>query len=144
MLDIDLRRIPGAHKNIVLVPQWDFLELIATAADAEPAFRLMRSTEVLAPLRAGGKVVGVSYRDPSGVIREMHADLTVACDGRSSTLRQAIDVTPHNLGAPMDTWWFRLPRMPDDPRGLNGAFGAGQGCVVIDRGGLLPDRLHHP
>ncbi len=51
-VEIDLRRIPGPHKHIALVPQWDFLELLAAAADKEPTFRLLRSTEVLAPIRA--------------------------------------------------------------------------------------------
>ena len=40
-------RLPGRHKHIALVPQWDFLELLAPAAEAEPTFRLLRSTEVL-------------------------------------------------------------------------------------------------
>src|SRR6202048_5577965 len=67
---IDLSRIPGPHKHIALVPQWDFLDLLAAAAGKEPTFRLLRSTEVLAPIiRAGtrkDRVVGVSYRDSGG------------------------------------------------------------------------------
>ena len=47
-VSIDLSRIPGPHKHIALVPQWDFLELLAAAAEKEPTFRLLRSTEVLA------------------------------------------------------------------------------------------------
>jgi 2-polyprenyl-6-methoxyphenol hydroxylase-like FAD-dependent oxidoreductase len=133
-VDIDLRRIPGPHKHIALVPQWDFLELLATAAQTEPTFRLMRSTEVTGPLRSGGRVIGVTYRDTEGATREMRADLTVACDGRSSTLRAATGLTPKAFGAPMDVWWFRLPRGPDDPHGLNGVFSAGHGCAIIDRG----------
>ena len=31
-IDIDLSRIPGAYKQVALVPQWDFLEMLATAA----------------------------------------------------------------------------------------------------------------
>jgi 2-polyprenyl-6-methoxyphenol hydroxylase-like FAD-dependent oxidoreductase len=131
---VDLRRIPGPHKHIALVPQWDFLELLAAAAQTEPTFRLLRSTEVLAPIRRGDKVIGVSYRDPSGQTRELHAALTVACDGRSSTLRHAMGLAPRNFGAPMDVWWFRLPRNADDPHGLAGVLGTGHACVVIDRG----------
>jgi 2-polyprenyl-6-methoxyphenol hydroxylase-like FAD-dependent oxidoreductase len=136
---IDLSRIPGPHKHIALVPQWDFLELLATAAEKEPTFRLMRSTEVLAPIireapRKKARVIGVSYRDSDGQVRELHAELTVACDGRSSTLRTAMGLTPRNFGAPMDVWWFRLPRNPDDPHGLAGVLGAGHALIVIDRG----------
>ncbi|WP_234816511.1 FAD-dependent oxidoreductase [Mycolicibacterium agri] len=134
LLDIDLSRLPGRHKHIALVPQWDFLELLASAAEAEPTFRLLRRTEVLAPIRKGGKVVGVTYRDEEGHVRTMHADLTVACDGRTSTLRAAAGLHPRNFGAPMDVWWFRLPRYPDDTEGLEGVFGVGKAAIVIDRG----------
>jgi 2-polyprenyl-6-methoxyphenol hydroxylase-like FAD-dependent oxidoreductase len=133
-VSMDLRRIPGPHKHIALVPQWDFLELLAAAAEKEPTFRLLRSTEVLAPIRRGNKVIGVSYRDNHGQVRELHAELTVACDGRSSTLRRAMGLKPRSFGAPMDVWWFRLPRNPDDPHGLAGVLGAGHGLIVIDRG----------
>ena len=77
-------------------------------------------------------------------MRELHAELTVACDGRSSTLRDAMGLTPRSFGAPMDVWWFRLPRNADDPHGLAGVFGAGHGCVVIDRGDYYQMRLRHP
>jgi len=80
------------------------------------------------------RVVGVSYRDEAGEIREMRAELTVACDGRSSTVRSAVGLTPRSFGAPIDVWWFRLPRRPDDPSGLAGVFGAGHGTIMIDRG----------
>lgn len=133
-LHVDLRLLPGPHKHIALVPQWDFLELLASAAAAEPNFRLLRSTEVLAPVRSGGKVVGVRYRTADGGVREMRAALTVACDGRSSTLRDAAGLVPRSFGAPMDVWWFRLPRHADDPPGLNGRFRSGHGCALIDRG----------
>jgi 2-polyprenyl-6-methoxyphenol hydroxylase-like FAD-dependent oxidoreductase len=131
---IDLRRIPGPHKHIALVPQWDFLELLAAAAEKEATFRLLRSTEVLAPISRAGKVIGVRYRDNAGQERDLHATLTVACDGRSSTLRTAMGLTPRTFGAPMDVWWFRLPRNPDDPHGLAGVLGVGHALIVIDRG----------
>jgi 2-polyprenyl-6-methoxyphenol hydroxylase-like FAD-dependent oxidoreductase len=137
-LNIDLTRIPGPHKHIALVPQWDFLELLAAAAEREPTFRLLRSTEVLGPIRQGdgpdAAVTGVRYRDADGHVNEMHALLTVACDGRSSTLREALGLTPRSFGAPMDVWWFRLPRDPGDPPGVAGVLGAGHAIIVIDRG----------
>jgi 2-polyprenyl-6-methoxyphenol hydroxylase-like FAD-dependent oxidoreductase len=34
----------------------------------------------------------------------------------------------------MDVWWFRLPRRPDDPRGLAGVLRAGHAAITIDRG----------
>jgi 2-polyprenyl-6-methoxyphenol hydroxylase-like FAD-dependent oxidoreductase len=136
-VSLDLSRLPGAHQHIALVPQWDFLEMLAAAAEAEPTFRLLRSTEVTGVLRDGdrsNRVVGVTYRDQAGEAREMRAELTVACDGRSSTVRSAMGLTPRSFGAPMDVWWFRLPRRPDDPSGLAGVLRAGRAVITIDRG----------
>ena len=64
----------------------------------------------------------------------MRAELTVACDGRTSTVRSAVGLPPRAFGAPMDVWWFRLPRQPDDPPGLAGTFKSGHGAIMIDRG----------
>ncbi|ORV54887.1 hypothetical protein AWC05_13430 [Mycobacterium florentinum] len=133
-LNLDLSHLPGAHQHIALVPQWDFLELLATAAETEPSFRLLRSTEVTGVVRDGDRVTGVTYRDSSGESKQMRALLTVACDGRGSTVRSAIGFEPRRFGAPMDVWWFRLPRHPDDPSGLAGRFVSGHGLIMIDRG----------
>jgi 2-polyprenyl-6-methoxyphenol hydroxylase-like FAD-dependent oxidoreductase len=140
-IELDLTHLPGGHQHIALVPQWDFLELMAAAAEAEPSFRLMRSTEVLGVIRGSwhsgsgaDRVTGVTYRDQTGKTKEMRAGLTVACDGRGSTVRSAVGLKPRNFGAPMDVWWFRLPRQPDDPGGLAGTFQAGHGIILIDRG----------
>jgi len=80
------------------------------------------------------RVVGVTYRDQAGERKEMRAELTVACDGRSSTVRSAVGLKPHTFGTPMDVWWFRLPRRPDDPSGLAGLLRAGHATIMIDRG----------
>src|SRR5919112_1400810 len=42
----DLQRLPGAHQHIALVPQWDFLELLAATAAEESSFALRRNAEV--------------------------------------------------------------------------------------------------
>src|SRR5947209_14983254 len=84
-VNLDLTRLPGSHQHIALVPQWDFLEMVAAAAETEPTFRLLRSTEVIGVLRKGPRVVGVTYRDQGGETREMRAELTVAWDGRAET-----------------------------------------------------------
>ncbi len=133
-VDLDLTRLPGPHRHIALVPQWDFLEMVATAAEAEPSFRLMRSTEVVGVIREGGRVAGVTYRDQSGETKQMRAQLTVACDGRYSTVRSAVGLTPRSYGVPMDVWWFRLPQVSGDPRGLSGILRSGHAVIVIDRG----------
>jgi len=130
----DLRRIPGPHKHLAFVPQWDFLDLLADAGWAEPTFTLRMHTEATGLLTEGGKVTGVRYRTAEGGTGELLADLTVACDGRRSALRNAAGLRARSFGVPMDVWWFRLPRYEGDPVGVAARFGAGYGMVLIDRG----------
>jgi 2-polyprenyl-6-methoxyphenol hydroxylase-like FAD-dependent oxidoreductase len=131
----DMRRLPGAHRHIALVPQWDFLDLLAEVAAEEPSFTLRRDAEVTGLLRDGARVTGVRFTDrTTGEQHEVRADLTVACDGRGSTVRAAAGLSPRSFGAPMDVWWFRLPRHDGDPAGGVGRISTGQVCVMIDRG----------
>ncbi|SER53369.1 2-polyprenyl-6-methoxyphenol hydroxylase [Lentzea xinjiangensis] len=132
----DLSRLPGAHKHIAMVPQWDLLDLLADAGRLEPSFTLRMNTEVTAITRNGARVTGVRYRDRvDGHEGEIAADLVVAADGRGSILRAAVDLPVHRFGAPMDVWWFRLPRNESDPvKGGAGRFSAGSGLVLIPRG----------
>lgn len=131
----DLSRLPGAHQHIALVPQWDFLDLLADAASAEPAFTLIRNAEVTGLLRTGSRVTGVRYTDrTTGTVHDLPATLTVACDGRGSAVRAAARMRPRSFGVPMDVWWFRLPRRDSDPTGGVGRLSPGQFAVGIDRG----------
>ena len=131
----DLRRLPGAHQHIALVPQWDLLDLLASVAEGEPTFTLRRNAEAVDLLWDGSRVAGVRYRDrETGVEHELRASVTVACDGRGSTVRAAAGLRPRSFGVPMDVWWFRLPRHADDPPGGVGRFATGHFCVLIDRG----------
>ncbi len=132
---VDLRRLPGAHPHIALVPQWDFLDLVAYAASAESTFTLRREADVTGLVREGARVAGVHFTDrTTGERHELRAALTVACDGRGSTVRAAAGLHPRSFGVPMDVWWFRLPRHPGDPEGGVARFSTGHFCVLIDRG----------
>ena len=131
----DLGRLPGRHQHIALVPQWDLLDLLADAGEAEPTFTLRRNAEVTGLLRDGDRVVGARFTDRTdGSVHEVTATLTVACDGRGSAVRAAAGLVPRTFGVPMDVWWFRLPRAADDPVGGVGRIGAGEFLVMIDRG----------
>src|SRR3712207_3111739 len=59
----DMSRLPGPHRHIALVPQWDLLDLLADAAAEEPTFTLRRDAEVTGLLREDGRVVGVRFTD---------------------------------------------------------------------------------
>ncbi|MBO0876441.1 MAG: FAD-dependent oxidoreductase, partial [Pseudonocardia sp.] len=131
----ELRRLPGAHRHIALVPQWDFLEMLATEAEREPSFTLLRNAEVTGLLTERGRVAGVRYRDRTQHCdeRELRATLTVACDGRGSTVRARAGLRPREFGVPMDVCWFRLPRREADPVGVVGRFSTGRVAVMLDR-----------
>ena len=62
----DLRWLPGRHKHIALVPQWDFLDVVAEAGRREPTYELIMNAEVTGLLREQQRVVGVRYRCTTG------------------------------------------------------------------------------
>jgi 2-polyprenyl-6-methoxyphenol hydroxylase-like FAD-dependent oxidoreductase len=130
----DTTRIPGRHKYIALMPQWDFLDFLAGKAAGYPGFTLLRSSEVDGLLRDGRRrVVGVTAAGPDGRV-EVRARLVVACDGRHSDVRRLLGARPREYGAPMDVLWFRVPRKSTDPAGVTFIVGVGLGLVLIDRG----------
>ncbi|MFI5909015.1 FAD-dependent oxidoreductase [Dactylosporangium sp. NPDC051541] len=125
----DFTRLNVAHPYIMMLPQWDFLELLARHGD----FALYRGCNVVAVNRRDRRVVGVTAQSPDGPV-EVVAPLTVACDGRHSTVRRDLGLRSRDFGAPIDVLWFRLPREPTDPEGLAGRIGAGRLFIGIDRG----------
>ncbi|WP_084484678.1 FAD-dependent oxidoreductase [Nocardia anaemiae] len=129
-----LEHLPGTHKYIAMVPQWDLLDLVAGAADREPNFRLRMNTEATGVIREDGRVTGVAYRTSDGETGEIRADLTVACDGRDSVLRAEVGLGSRSWPTPMDVWWFRLPRTEIDPTGLIALLSANRAAVMFDRG----------
>jgi 2-polyprenyl-6-methoxyphenol hydroxylase-like FAD-dependent oxidoreductase len=129
----DFTRLPGRHRYLTFMPQWDLLDMLAEEAGRYPGFTLLRSTAATDVLREDGRVVGVRAQGPSGET-EVRAALTVACDGRGSVIRERLGLTPVDYGAPMDVLWFRLPRSDADPVGLDMRVGAGGLLLLIDRG----------
>ena len=118
---------------LALVPQWDFLDLLAEAGRRLPDFELRMSTEAVA-LRHGddGRVNGVRAKDRDGEL-EIGADLVIACDGRGSRMRDDSRLPLEDFVAPMDVLWFRLPRLASDPDHTYGAPARGRMMVMLDR-----------
>lgn len=153
----DLSRLPTRCPFMVFVPQWDFLDFLARAAEALPTFRLVRETEatglITAPVaeglasartseraRAGAgrqstgrRVTGVRARSArDGGALEIHTRLVLGADGRSSLMRAATGLPLRTTGAPIDVLWMRIPRRPHEDLPL---FTGGAGVLVlIDRG----------
>jgi 2-polyprenyl-6-methoxyphenol hydroxylase-like FAD-dependent oxidoreductase len=122
------------HRYISLVPQWDLLDLLAGAAKQEPSFTLRMNTEATGVVVEDGRVAGVEYRTREGATGRITADLTVACDGRTSVLRKAAAMTVRDFPTPLDVWWFRLPRKDTDPIGAVGVVSHSRAAVLLDRG----------
>nr|WP_062331054.1 FAD-dependent oxidoreductase [Herbidospora sakaeratensis] len=129
----DFRRLPGRHRRLAMVPQWDFLTLITAAAGRYPNFRLLMEHRAVGVIREGGAVRGVKV-EAGGVQTEIRAALTVAADGRSSDLRRAVGFEPVDIGAPMDVLWFRLPRHDGHPDDVFLRPGRGTALVSLNRG----------
>jgi 2-polyprenyl-6-methoxyphenol hydroxylase-like FAD-dependent oxidoreductase len=128
----DFARLPTVCKFIALMPQWDFLDFLASEAKAFPGFHLLMQTEAQDLLTQDGTVIGVAATGPDGPI-EIKAGLTVAADGRRSTLRDRSGLEVEDLGAPFDVLWLRLPVLPGDPADLIGKVKNGQLFVMIYR-----------
>ena len=75
---------------------------------------------------------GVRYRDGAGE-HELEALLTIGADGRASMTRQAANLPQVQAAPPMDVFWFRVSRQPEELTEIGLRLGAGLGLVLIDR-----------
>lgn len=114
----DFTRLKVAHPYVAMVPQWDFLDLLAESARKEPTFVQRMETECTGLVREQGRVAGVTYRTVAGETGEIRADLVIAADGRWSLARREAGLVPREYDCPFDVWWFRLSRGTDDVDGM--------------------------
>jgi 2-polyprenyl-6-methoxyphenol hydroxylase-like FAD-dependent oxidoreductase len=129
----DFTRLPTRAKFIALMPQWEFLDFIADEAKRYPTFRLLMSTDATGLKREGDRMVGVNAQGPDGNL-EINAHLTIAADGRHSTIRDAAGFEVVDRGAPMDVLWLRLSKSASDPGQTFGHVDAGRIFIMLDRG----------
>lgn len=133
---VDFSRLRQPHPYVAMVPQWDFLDLLADAGAAEPNFTLRTQTEVTGLTRDGDRITGVRYVDTDGP-GELRADLTVACDGRWSVCRRDAGLPMREYDVPIDVWWFRLPRDTDTEYSLLPRTAPGRAMIMIPRHGYF-------
>ena len=124
--------LPVHCKFIALMPQWDFLNFLAEHGKRFGGFDLRMRTEATDLIFDDGKVGGVRAKAAEGEI-EIRADLTVACDGRHSTLRERAGFSVENLHAPMDVMWFRISRNDSDPAEVVAHVESGRMLVMLNR-----------
>lgn len=128
----DFSKLRVAHPYMRFMPQWHLLDLLAKAGAECSSFTLLRSHEVTDVIRDRGIVTGLLASGPDGDV-EVRSYLTVAADGRTSTVRDRLNLPTRSLGAPMDVLWFRLPRRSTDGDGLDMRVGRARVMLGIDR-----------
>jgi 2-polyprenyl-6-methoxyphenol hydroxylase-like FAD-dependent oxidoreductase len=129
---VSLERLPSKFPFIAFMPQWDFLEFMTRHAMRFPSFTLLRNAEVVGLVQKDERVTGLRYRDAEGE-HELAAVLTVGADGRSAVTRDAAQLPRMETSPPIDVFWFRLPRRPDEVAAVFGRLGPGLLLVMLDR-----------
>jgi 2-polyprenyl-6-methoxyphenol hydroxylase-like FAD-dependent oxidoreductase len=126
----DFRHLPRPGNFIALMPQWEFLDFLSEEALKLPAFTLRMESEATDLVRGGGRVAGVRTAKGETIL----AKLVIAADGRGSVLRAAAGLPLYDLGAPIDVFWFRVPKDRTPENRTQGYIDHGQMVVLIDRG----------
>jgi 2-polyprenyl-6-methoxyphenol hydroxylase-like FAD-dependent oxidoreductase len=127
----DLSHLPVKCPFVAMMPQWEFLDFIADAARDYPTFSLWMNAEAVELLTEQGRIVGARLGDGREIRPRL---LTIAADGRGSIVRAKKELPLRDLGAPIDVFWFRLPKGASDYRETGGTFGSGTFIVQINRG----------
>ncbi len=124
----DLSHLNTPAPFVAMMPQWHFLDFLRDEAAVFSGFSLMMKAPVTGFAEQAGRIAGVTLSDG----RELRARLVIAADGRSSLARQLLPL--ENLGAPMDVFWFQVPKSPALSLGLRGVVAPGTLMALIDRG----------
>jgi 2-polyprenyl-6-methoxyphenol hydroxylase-like FAD-dependent oxidoreductase len=124
----DFRHLPTRCGFIAMMPQWDFLNFLASQAARYPKFQLRMQAEVTGLVEKDSHVVGLKVGN-----EEIKSDLVIGADGRRSTVRAHAGLEVENRGAPIDVLWFRLSRKAGDPENSMGRFDPGAALVLINR-----------
>lgn len=126
----DLSHLDAPAPFIAMMPQWEFLDFLHQEARAFPAFALEMEAEAVSLLEEQGRISGAVLAD-GRIIRSRR--LVIAADGRGSIIRRQGLLPVTTLGAPMDVFWFAMPKADAGEDALRGVFDAGRIFVLIDR-----------
>jgi 2-polyprenyl-6-methoxyphenol hydroxylase-like FAD-dependent oxidoreductase len=129
----DFSRFDRRWNFIAMMPQWHFLDFIADEARLYPHFTLRMETEAIGLAIEQGRVAGVRFRR-SGEAGKIAARLVIASDGRRSVLRDESRLPLRSFGAPMDVFWFRIPKARGEENESTGVIVSGRIMALIDRG----------
>ncbi len=128
----DFSHLPTRAKFIALMPQWDFLNFLASEAARYTSFKLNMGWEATGLIEKDGATVGVQAKTPDGAV-EIPANLTIGCDGRHAISRAAGQLPLIDDGVPIDILWFHIARQPSDPENALGYINYGRFLILINR-----------
>ncbi|HEY0235650.1 MAG TPA: FAD-dependent oxidoreductase [Afipia sp.] len=128
----DLSRLDTVCPFIAFMPQWDFLNFLDEKGKRFPNLSVLKSTEAAELIKDGERVTGVVAKTQKGPLH-INADLTVACDGRHSMMREQAGMTVVDIGAPMDVLWFRVGKPQGSAESVFARIQTGQMMVMLDR-----------
>ena len=128
----DFSHLPTRCQFIAFMPQWDFLNFLASHARKFPTFTLHMQHEVSDLLIENGCVVGVRMKTPEGE-REARANLVIGADGRHAVTHTRGNLDLREFGVPIDVLWTRLSKRAGDPKQSLGFFQGGKLLVLLDR-----------
>jgi 2-polyprenyl-6-methoxyphenol hydroxylase-like FAD-dependent oxidoreductase len=126
----DLSHLKTPAPFIAMMPQWDFLNFLRKEARAFAAFSLELEAEVTGFVEEAGRIEGVTL---AGGRTLRAGKLVIMADGRSSLVRSRDMLPVTRFGAPMDVFWFRLPKPENSGDKIRGSIDTGRMVVLIDR-----------
>src|SRR5258707_11512012 len=129
----DLSRLKVKYPVIAFMPTWDFLNFLRESGKRFASLKVMMSTEAIDLVQDGGRIAGVRAKTPEGMI-DIEADLTIACDGRHSLVRERAGLAIEEIGAPMDVLWFRAGKRANETENVFARVDPGSMMVTFDRG----------
>ncbi|GKU76587.1 FAD-dependent oxidoreductase [Paenibacillus sp. L3-i20] len=116
-ITLDFGMIRSKFPHLTTINQSHFLEFIITEASRYKHFRHIMNAKVISLVEENDQVCGVRFRKDQAQY-EVRSEITVAADGRYSTMRKLAGMEPVALTRPIDVIWFRIPRQTTDPEHL--------------------------
>ncbi|MGC3023424.1 MULTISPECIES: FAD-dependent oxidoreductase [unclassified Brevibacterium] len=127
----DFSHLPVRHRFIAFVPQWDFLAFLLEKGKLYPHFTFLPEATALKLITQGHRVRGILGHRRGQSLRVL-SRLVIGADGRRGFTKRGSGLPGHDIGAPIDVLWFRLPRSEGERLPL---FTGGQGSLIsINRG----------
>jgi 2-polyprenyl-6-methoxyphenol hydroxylase-like FAD-dependent oxidoreductase len=129
----DLSRLDVKYPFIAFMPQWDFLNFLRESGKRFASLKVMMNAEATELIHDGDRIAGVRAQTPEGAL-DIQADLTIACDGRHSIVRERAGLEVEEIGAPMDVLWFRAGKTAGESESVFARVDPGRMMVTFDRG----------